>query len=282
MNFVDSHHHFWDPTRRDYYWMGADILAPIRIPRAPAHLQPEIAAVGVTKTLVVQTIPSVEETREFLQTAVDTDFVAGVVGWADLTDPDIASVLGQLKSGAGGRYLVGIRHQIHDEEDADWARRSDVKAGVQAVGAADLIYDLLPRERELPACIDLVAACPDTQFVLDHIGKPRIGEGAMQPWLAQLEDLASHHNVSCKLSGLATEADWENWTIDDLRPYAAEVISRFGEDRVMFGSDWPVVNLATDYQTWFNTAMTLVQEISPGSVEKIFGENAKRIYSLPD
>ncbi|MEM7462120.1 MAG: amidohydrolase family protein, partial [Pseudomonadota bacterium] len=207
MNWVDSHHHFWDPAKRDYYWMEGDEVSAIRKPFSSTDLRPLIGDSGISHTVIVQTIPSLDETREFLQIAADTDFVAGVVGWADLVDPNIDDVLSDLKSGPGGEYLVGIRHQIHDEEDPDWPACPDVIDGVAAVGRAGLVYDLLTRERELPASLKLVAANPQTSFVMDHISKPRIAAGEMQPWQDLMTELAGFDNVWCKISGMITEAD---------------------------------------------------------------------------
>lgn len=280
MKRIDSHHHFWDPNRRDYYWMDGDIVAPIRKPFSPDDMRPLIDEAGISLTVIVQTVPSLEETREFLQTAAETDFVAGVVGWVDLTDPDIEEVLNDLKSGPGGEYLVGIRHQIHDEDDPDWAARPDVIAGVAAVGRAGLVYDLLSRERELPACLKLVAANPPVTFVMDHISKPRIAEGAMHPWQDLMAELAGHENVWCKISGMVTEADWQNWTVDDLEPYVVKVVDLFGTNRLLFGSDWPVCNLASDYLSVVCTTEALVKKIAPDSFDRIFCENAARLYGL--
>lgn len=281
MTYIDSHQHFWDPNKLAYDWMAPDVLAPIRKVITPADLAPLIAAKDVSRTIVVQAIPSAQETRDFLDIAMATDFVAGVVGWVDLCAPDVADTIAALKAGPGGEFLVGIRHQIHDEPDADWPRREDVKAGVRAVGQAGLVYDLLSRERELAACIDLVAACPDVQFVMNHISKPRISSGEMEPWGPLMAQLASFDNVACKLSGMITEANWDSWTIDDLRPYATEVLRLFGPDRVMFGSDWPVCNLAGEYGRVFDAAMSIVRDAAPNAVDAVFAGNAARIYKLP-
>ena len=179
---IDSHQHFWDPTRRDSYWMGGDELATIRKPIGPEDLRPLLAENNVDRTVIVQTIPSVEETEEFISIAAGTDFVAGVVGWVDLTDPGIGDTLAELQSSDNGKYLVGIRHQVHDENDPDWVAREDVIRGIKAVGAAGLAYDLLPKQRELPACLPAVDANPEMRFVIDHIAKPLIAAGEMEPW----------------------------------------------------------------------------------------------------
>jgi L-fuconolactonase len=208
---VDAHHHFLDPTRRDYYWMGDDELASIRKPLGPEDLRPLIAQNGVDITIIVQAVPTVEETEEFLSIAAGTDFVAGVVGWVDLADPGVGDVLAELKDGDNGKWLVGIRHQMHDEEDAEWVAREDVIRGIKAVGAAGLAYDLLIKQRELPACLLAVDANPDMRFAVDHIAKPLIAAGEMEPWASRLKALAKRPNVYCKLSGMVTEADWNGW-----------------------------------------------------------------------
>ena len=277
---IDSHHHFWNPDRRDYYWMGGDALRPIRRPMGPEDMRPLIAEAGIQGTVIVQTIPSVSETEEFLQIAEETDFVMGVVGWVDLTASDVPDTIARLKSGKGGKYLVGIRHQAHDEDDKSWLVRTDVINGIRACGAAGLVYDLLPKEPELPACIELVQQVPDVRFVVDHIAKPRIAAGADRPWLTLIQELAGHSNVACKLSGMVTEADWQNWTLDDLKPYADHVLNAFGPERVMFGSDWPVCLLAADYGRVIQVAEALTNHLSPSEKIQVFGGTAARIYGL--
>ena len=278
---IDSHHHFWNPEEREYYWMGGDEMAPIRRPIGPEDMAPLIEAAGIDGTVIVQTIPSVQETEEFLATAAEVDFVKGVVGWVDLTDPEVSVTLERLKAGTGGAYLVGIRHQAHDEDDKGWLARPDVIRGVRACGAAGLVYDLLPKEPELPASITLAKECPEVQFVLDHIAKPRIAEGAMEPWLSHMREIAALPNVACKLSGMVTEASWGSWTLDDLRPYAEHVLELFGPDRILFGSDWPVCLLAASYEAVHSAAETLTGGLSASEMAAVFGGNAIRIYGLP-
>jgi len=193
---IDSHHHFWNPETRDYPWMTGDALEPIRRAIGPEDLRPELAATGIDGTVLVQTVHTLEETREFLNTAYATDFVKGVVGWVDLTDPDVGDTLDALLAGPGGRYLKGIRHQAHDEADENWLARPDVISGVAACGERGLVQDLLSKEPELPACITLVDMLPDVTFVLDHISKPRIAAGEMEPWRALIVELARRENVS--------------------------------------------------------------------------------------
>src|SRR6266545_1205383 len=184
--------------------MGAE-LETIRRTFGPDDLKPLLQETGVDRTVLVQTISSFDETREFLDIAKTTDFIAGVVGWVDLTVPDVADTIASLESD----LLVGIRHQVHDEPDARWLLRSEVQRGIAAVGEAGLVYDLLVRTRELPAALETVRRHPNTRFVIDHAAKPRIAAGPRdKPWEEALAPFADEANVFCKLSGLVTEADW--------------------------------------------------------------------------
>ena len=272
---VDAHHHFWDPARRTYPWMG-DELDAIRRPFGPAELEPLIKAAGIDRTVLVQTFAGVGETREFLATAAEHDFIGGVVGWIDLMDRRAAGVLEDLKAAPGGRKLVGIRHQVQDEADDAWLLRADVQRGIAAVGAAGLVYDLLVRARELPAAVETARRHPQMRFVLDHAAKPRIASGARdRDWEDAMAPLAELPNVTCKLSGLVSEARWEDWTPDQLRPYIERVLEWFGRERCMFGSDWPVCLMASSYQRVVDVIGSVV-----GESEDVFGAVAARVYRL--
>jgi L-fuconolactonase len=269
---VDAHHHFWDPTRREYPWLGDD-LAAIRGPFGPGDLRPLLADNGVDQTVLVQTLSSVDETREFLETAATSEFIGGVVGWVDLTSPSVADTLASLVSD----LLVGVRHQVQDEPDPSWLLRDDVQRGIAAVGEAGLVYDLLVRARELPAALDTVRRNRDVSFVIDHAAKPRIAGGSWdREWEERLAPLSDEPNVACKLSGLVTEAGWKSWTVEDLEPYVKRVVGWFGPNRCMFGSDWPVCLLAAGY----DQVMDAMQQVV-GLDEQIFGETAIRVYGLP-
>lgn len=280
MPVIDSHHHFWDPARFAYPWMAGAALAPIRRRFAAGDLAPALAAHGVDATIAVQCCSDVAETEAILAEAADTRFVAGVVGWADLTDPAVGAVLDRLKGGRGGDKLVGIRHQVHDEEDPHWLMRRDVRRGLAAVLARDLAYDLLVRTRELPAAIDAVAAFPAGRFVLDHAAKPPLAGGLTESWRRGIADLAARPNVWCKVSGLVTEADWQGWRLEQIAPAVRHVVDSFGEDRVMFGSDWPVCLLAADYGTVKDLAARCVSPASAAAARKFWGGNAARAYRL--
>lgn len=272
---IDSHHHFWDPGRRVYPWMGAE-LASIRRRFGPEDLAPLLVANHVDRTVLVQTVSSVDETREFLAIALQSEFIAGVVGWVDLTDADVAGTIEVLRSAPGGQKLAGIRHQVHDEPDAEWLLREDVQHGIGAVGDAGLAYDLLVRTRELPAAHETVRHHRQMQFVIDHAAKPRIVDVSWDSdWEKALAPLSDSPNVACKLSGLFTEADWKSWTPEQLQPYVKRVIGWFGRERCMFGSDWPVSLLAATYSQVVTTMQALI-----GDDEAIFGETATRVYKL--
>jgi len=272
---VDSHHHFWDPARREYPWMG-DQIAEIRRPFGPDDLRPLLEANGIDRTVLVQTVSSLDETREFLQIAASNDFVAGVVGWVDLTDPDVGTQIAGLREGAGGSHLAGIRHQVHDEPDPRWLLRDDVQRGIEAVGEAGLVYDLLVRTRELPAAVDTARRHSEMRFVIDHAAKPRIAGGLMDlGWEEAIAPLADLPNVACKISGLVTEADWKRWTEEDLEPYVRRVLGWFGSERCMFGTDWPVCLLAASYERVVTTMRALI-----GDDESVFGGTAAAVYGI--
>jgi L-fuconolactonase len=276
---VDSHHHFWDPAEAEYPWM-TDELAPIRRRFGPDQLRPHLEKAGVSKTVVVQARSSTEETRTLMKTSADTDFVAGVVGWVDLTDVRLGDVLDDLRREPGGAALVGVRHQVHDEPDPGWLSRPDVRRGLQAVGERGLAYDLLVRVRELPAAWAAARALPEVRFVIDHIGKPPIASGDVNEWATAMAPFGALENVSCKLSGMVTEADWDGWSPSDLEPYVRRVVDWFGEDRLMFGSDWPVCTLAATYEEVLDTLDRCLGDLSSPARAKVFGGNAGEFYGL--
>jgi L-fuconolactonase len=255
-------------------------LDPVRRPFTPDDLAPELAAQGISGTVLVQTISSEDETREFLELAARTDFIWGVVGWVDLTSADVGDRLDALIGATGGDRLVGIRHQVHDETDPQWLCRADVRRGLAAVQERGLAYDLLVRARELPAAAETVQALPDLQFVLDHIAKPRIAEGKDPEWREHMPALAALPNVAVKLSGMVTEANWTSWTPADLRPFVESVVDWFGAGRLLFGSDWPVCLLATSYAGVVGGLEEALEPMSEGDLERIFGLNAVRVYRL--
>ncbi|MCK1386066.1 amidohydrolase family protein [Bradyrhizobium sp. 21] len=278
---IDAHQHFWDPARADYPWMDAPELAPLRRAFGPADLAPLLKANGVDASIVVQCRSALEETEEFLRIAHENPFVVGVVGWADLTDAALGDTLNRLRAKPGGDKLVGIRHQVHDEADPDWLLREDVQRGLTALFAHDLAYDFLVRSRELPAAIATARAFPQARFVLDHAAKPPIADGGSNEWSDRIAALAACGNVWCKISGLATEAVWSDWDTERLFPFVAHAARCFGEDRLIFGSDWPVCLLAGSYGEIKGALEACLVRLGANVREEAFGLNAKAAYRLP-
>ena len=276
---IDSHHHFWDPERGDYPWMTGPVL-PIRRVFAPEDLEPLLAPAGVQKTVLVQTWSSLEESYEFLGLAEATDFVAGVVAWVDLTAPDVGRTLDDLLAAKGGRWLVGIRHQVHDEADSRWLARADVRRGLREVAARGLVYDLLIRPRELVMSLDTVKALPDLRFVIDHIAKPEIVKAGFDRWSTLMTPFAATPNVWCKLSGMVTEADWAQWSPADIRPYIDEVLRIFGPSRCMMGTDWPVSLLASDYKRTVDLVRDAIVELPEADQKAVLWNSAVDAYRL--
>lgn len=272
---VDAHHHVWDLSVRDQDWIEEG--SPLRRDFTIEDLAPRARAAGVDRTVLVQTVTVAEETPEFLALAAAHELIAGVVGWTDLTRPDVTDELARLRALAGGRYLKGVRHQVQGEPDPGWLLRPDVRRGLAAVAGAGLVYDLVVLPHQLPACTGAAAALPELTFVLDHLGKPPVASGALEPWASDVRALAALPNTVCKLSGLLTEADLDHWTVDDLRPYADTVLDAFGPDRLMFGSDWPVCTLAAPYGDVAEVTAALV---SPTERTRIFETTAVRVYGL--
>ncbi len=278
---IDSHHHLWDTSRRTFEWLAN--LPQINKPFLPEDMRPLLKAAGVDATVLVQTITDLDETRELLQFAANTDFIAGVVGWADLTAPDIDVILEDLKRGPNGQYLVGIRHLVHDEDNPDWLLREDVQHGLDVLANAGLVFDVLVRPRELPSAITIARDFPHLKMVIDHIAKPPIASGELEPWASQMREFAALEHVACKLSGMVTEADHEHWTPEDLKPFVSTVVEIFGPDRLMYGSDWPVCLLAASYTEVIGALRTVLTELdvlTPDSEAAIFGNTAIRWYGL--
>jgi L-fuconolactonase len=279
VTLVDAHHHVWDLSIREQRWLSGDAMAPIRRSFSAEDLRDAIADADVGATVVVQTVPVPEETPELLDLAGKDDLVAGVVGWVDLTSASVAEDLAALQESPGGQRLVGIRHLVQDEP-ADWLLRSDVRRGLDTVGSAGLRYDLLTLPHQLAAATETVAALEDVEFVLDHCSKPPIADGEVDSWAADVRALARRPNVTCKLSGLVTEAAPGDVGAQALAPYVDVVLDAFGPDRLMFGSDWPVCLLATSYSGWMATVHELIGKLSDTERAAILGGTATRVYSL--
>jgi L-fuconolactonase len=263
---VDAHHHLWQ-LGQGYTWLDDPALAPIRRTFTPADLQAELAAAGVDRTVLVEggrCDPA--EAAVLLSYAASTPQIAGVVAWADPAAPELPA----------GDLLVGIRSQVQAEA-ADYLDRADVRAGLRRIAAAGLPFDLVIRADQLPSAARAAHALPDVRFVLDHLGKPPIRAGGRQPWAADLAALAAASNVTAKLSGLVTEADWPG---DDLRPYVETAVDLFGPRRLMFGSDWPVCLLAASYREVKDALSEALPPLTAAERADIFGGTATRVYGL--
>jgi L-fuconolactonase len=274
---IDAHHHVWDLAVRDQPWSVG--LPSLRRSFAFEELRAQLRTAGVGSTVVVQTITVAEETPELLALADATPEIRGVVGWVDLTAPDVAQRLTELRERPDGRWLVAIRHQVQEEPDPEWLCRAEVLRGLKAVAEAGLGYDLLVTPPQLPAAIGAVHAVPQLRFVLDHGGKPAIATKEWEPWASHIGELAQLPNVAVKLSGLVTEAGPE-CTVAELAPYAERLLETFRPDRVMFGSDWPVCTLRSDYARVVETAWELVSGLSADARARVFGATAQHWYRL--
>jgi L-fuconolactonase len=273
---IDAHHHFWKLGRYHYPWMQPDLKA-IHQDFGPAELEPLLKKHRLDRTVLVQTISSLDETKWFLSLAQQHSFIAGVVGWVDLKDPAVGGTLDELLAGPG---LVGIRHAVHDEPAVDWLFQAEVQRGLGELARRRLPYDLLIRPPHLPVCLRLARDFPTLPLVVDHLAKPRVALRGWDDWAKGLADLARFPNVWCKLSGLITEADWAAWKPTELQPYVDHVLDVFGVDRVMFGSDWPVCLLAGSYDRVVAAFASNIAQRTELERQKIFGTNAARFYGL--
>jgi L-fuconolactonase len=214
-----------------------------------------------------------------LSLAAENDFIKGVVGWVPLIDSNVREELARLST---NKKLKAVRHVVQAEPDDQFLLRKDFNAGIAALTEFNLVYDILIVEHQLPQAIEFVDRHSEQIFVLDHIAKPRIKENLIDDWGAQMCQLGRRHNVYCKVSGMVTEADFQKWNVEQLKPYWDMVLAAFGPDRVMFGSDWPVCLVACDYSRWYKTVLELATHLSPTEQAQLFGETASRVYRLQD
>ena len=275
---IDAHHHLWRYSKEDYGWIAGKMAAIAR-DFLPQDLQLALSTSGIHGSIAVQARQSLEETQSLLDFAQQSDVIRGVVGWAPIAGPEFPAVLDRFEP---FRKLKGVRHVVQDEPDVAFLLRSDFNAGISLLRQYDLVYDILIFERQLPAAISFVDRHPAQVFVLDHIAKPRIRDGALEPWRSYIRELARRENVSCKLSGMVTEADWAHWRPQDLQPYFDVVLDAFGPNRLMAGSDWPVCLLATTYKNWFSTLREFISPLSVTEQDLILGGVATHVYSLSE
>ncbi|MFQ5740263.1 MAG: amidohydrolase family protein [Acidobacteriota bacterium] len=273
---VDSHHHFWSYDPAEYGWMSPG-MGRIQRDFLPPDLKTEIEAAGIDRVVSVQARQTLEETEWLLALAAEFDFIAGVVGWVPLVSP---RVRGDLERLARNTPLKGVRHLLQDEPDDDYMLKAEFNQGVGLLRDFGLTYDILIFERHLSQTIEFVDRHPHQVFILDHIAKPRIRDGVISPWKENMRELARRKNVFCKVSGMATEAHWDAFTEDDLRPYLEVVLDAFGPERLMFGSDWPVCLLACEYERWARVVRAFCKQLSHSERARIEGGTALDAYRL--
>ena len=270
---VDAHQHFWRYAPQEYPWI-TPAMAPLMRDYLPPDLLPLLQATGVDDTILVQARQGPDETQWLLDLAQGYPFIKGVVGWADPQDPQLDE---QLFRWTAHSKLVGIRYELQNARD-DVMLRPDFLGGLDVLRNYNLAFDFLIRPRHLPAACQAARKLPRQRFVVDHIAKPLIKQGVMEPWAGDMRRLAACPNVFCKLSGMVTQADWTRWHSADLTPYLDVVFEAFGPARLLFGSDWPVCTLAAPYERVLSLVVDYIQRCSPAEQKLIMGENARQFY----
>jgi L-fuconolactonase len=273
---IDAHQHFWRYDPQEYEWID-DSMAGLRRDFLPEGLKPELERAGFQGCVAVQARQTLEETRWLLELASATPFVLGVVGWVDLQSPEVRS---QLETFARNPKLVGIRHIVQGEPDDRFLLRPEFLRGISVLEEFDLAYDILIHTRHLPVTAEFVRRFPGQRFVLDHLAKPPIKSGSLQPWARGIRELAAFPNVLCKLSGLVTEADWDSWKPEHLVPYIDTAFDCFGPDRLMIGSDWPVCTVVASYARVMDVVHGYLSHQSAQVQAAVLGENARRFWTL--
>jgi L-fuconolactonase len=273
---IDAHQHFWRYSPQTHGWID-ERMQVLKRDFLPGDLAPLLAARGYAGTVAVQAEQNVAETEWLLDLADQHPFVRGVVGWVDLRAPDVRQVLARL---ARRPKFRGVRHIVQAEPDDRFLLGTPFLAGVSALTAHDLTYDILIYPRQLPAAVEFAARLPGQKLVVDHLAKPDIKARAREPWAQQMRALAAQPHVFCKVSGLVTEADWHRWEEDDLRFYLDVVFEAFGPSRLMIGSDWPVCTLAGTYQRVMGVVESYVGRLPAGDADAVLGETARRFYGL--
>jgi L-fuconolactonase len=279
---IDAHHHLWRYTPEEYGWID-ESMRPLQRDFLPADLGTEMVTAGVDGAIAVQARQTLEETHWLLdladQSSTGGSKIRGVVGWAPIAGAEFPAVMEQFD---GRAKLKGLRHIIQGEPDENYILREDFNSGIRALAGSDLVYDILIYERHLPQTIEFVDRHPGQCFVLDHIAKPKIATGELEPWAARIREMARRENVWCKLSGMVTEAKWDAWASESetLRPYLDTVVEAFGPARLMAGSDWPVCLVASGYAQWWEVLRAYFADFSEDERARTFGGTAIEVYRL--
>ena len=277
---IDSHHHIWDLSIRDQEWITGEAMQPIRRNFVISDLKDAIKSSRIDRTILVQTVTDYAETPELLKIAQSEQLVGAVVGWLTIDAPDAIEHLHRYLDLPGAEYLKGIRDIAQDHPDPNYLAKPETISNVRKLGKLGITFDLLTKTPELRAAIELVRACPDVQFVMDHISKPYIAKKEIEPWKNLMSELATFPNVLCKVSGLVTEANWKDWKVKDFKPYVDHVIEIFTPQRLMFGSDWPVANLGGTYAEVVELAEALTSGFSPSESESFWHKTAASAYRI--
>jgi L-fuconolactonase len=276
---TDAHVHFWDPSRLDYPWLRG---SPIGGPKQPADYSRETLPFKIEKLVFVQAecrpAQALPEAAWVEKLASADPRIAGIVAFAPVEDEKKLQLA--LEDFSRRPLVKGVRRLIQSEREPEYCLRPVFIAGVRRVAKAKLVFEVGARDDQLPAVARLVEQCPEVSFVLDHLGNPRIKDGAFKPWDENIRRLAALPNIGCKISGAATRADWKSWKPDQLKPYLDHVLSSFGFDRVMFGSDWPVCTLACDFGRWIEVVVTVTKGCRQDQLARLFGKNARQAFHL--
>lgn len=276
MQTIDAHHHLWRYTAAEYEWID-ESMDVLRRDFLPGDLKAAMESAGVDGTIAVQARQTMEETRWLLDLAEANDEILGVTGWAPIAGADFPAVMEEFD---GRPKLKGLRHVIQGEKDENYILREDFNAGIRTLAGSGLVYEILIYERHLPQTIEFVDRHPQQVFVVDHLAKPLIAAGIVEPWASRMRELGQRENVWCKVSGMVTEADWKTWTPEKLKPYVDVAVEAFGPERLIAGSDWPVCIVACGYDRWWRVLREYFAGFSETEQAMVFGGNAIELYGL--
>ena len=276
MEKIDAHHHLWRYSAKEYGWID-ESMGLLWRDFFTKDLTAVMASAGVDGSVVVQARQTLEETRWLLDVAEECSAIRGVVGWAPIAGEEFPGVMEEFEHRP---KLKGLRHVIQGEKDENYILREDFNSGIRSMLGSGLVYDILIYERHLAQAIGFVDEHPEQVFVMDHVAKPLIREGVVEPWASRMRELAERENVWCKVSGMVTEADWSAWTLDGLRPYLDVVVEAFGVERLMAGSDWPVCLVASGYARWFDALRNYFAGFGEGERDAVLGGTATEVYRL--
>jgi L-fuconolactonase len=273
---IDSHQHFWKYNPADYGWINEEMKV-LKRDFLPSDLEKELKTIDFVGSIAVQARQSLEETEWLLKLANENPIIKGVVGWVDLQSINVEK---QLEEFSKNSKLVGVRHVVQDEADDNFMLRPAFINGLKHVQQFKLAYDILIFPKHLPVAAKLVSQFPDLQFVVDHIAKPFIGKKILEPWKTEIAEFSKFKNVSCKVSGMVTEADWHNWEYEDFFPYLDTIFENFGTQRILIGSDWPVCTVAGKYSVVMDIVLKYIHNFSKAEKDAILGGNAQKVYRI--